>query len=96
MKKKLVTFIDKQNAEIYTKTIRMTWRTVRNLQEIRKELKKAIARAKSQWVEKLCANINHQHGTMNYWDSIKLLKRSVTKPPPTKQMMMTKEDSSKC
>ena len=66
----------------------------------RNNLKKAIHRAKSDWIAKICENINtannRQRETKGFWDGIKAIKRGLDKPPPSKQIMMTKEDGSGC
>ena len=78
---------------------RITRRSTENARKSRNELKTAISRAKSTWINNFCNKVNKSNalnrGTKTFWDSIKLLKREIQKSPPQKQTMMQKEDGSK-
>jgi len=64
-------------------------RSTANLRAARKNLKSAISRAKSKWIEDdVCSKVNNKENirqvTKNYWDSIKLLKRGMNKTTSNK------------
>jgi len=67
-----------------------TRRSTANLRAARKNLKSAISRAKSKWIEDdVCSKVNNKENirqgtTKNYWDSIKLLKRGMNKTTSNK------------
>ena len=96
----LLILIDNRNSAVFQKISRPTRGSINRAKNARKELKTAIKRAKSDWIKKLCENVSNsnslRHGTKDYWDSIKLLKRGLSKPTPLKQVMMTKENGEKC
>ena len=96
----LTKLIEKRNFAILCKMNRATRRTTDNLRTIRKQLKSAISRAKNNWIKRICDKVNRtdntRTGTHAYWESIKLLKRGMEKPPPNKQTMMIKQNGDKC
>ena len=99
-KTELLKLIEKRNVSVCNKMKRITRRSTENARKSRNELKTAISRAKSTWINNLCNKVNISNalnrGTKTFWDSIKLLKRGIQKPPPQKQTIMQKEDGSKC
>ena len=96
----LSVLINNRNSAVFQKITRPTRGSINRAKNTRKELKNAIKRAKSDWIKKLCDSVSNpnslRHGTKDYWDCIKLLKRGMSKPTPSKQVMMTKENGDKC
>lgn len=99
-KVELLSLIQKRNDAVFAKVNRSTRGNTNRARLSRNNLKKAIHRAKSEWISNLCQKINspnnRQRGTAGFWDGIKLIKRGLDKPPPSAHIMMTKEDGSKC
>jgi len=61
---KLMNLIEKRNSSaIRDKMNRVTRRTTENLRNIRKQLKSAISRAKNNWINRVCDNVNRSDNT---------------------------------
>ena len=99
-RKELSELIEKRNTAVFLKMTRPTRGSIKRARIARRDLKLAIQRAKSKWIEELCDNVSKpnsaRHGTKCFWDCINLLKKGMNKPNPSKQVMMTKENGEKC
>ena len=97
--KNLLQLIEERNAAVSAKIIRNTRSNTNRLRCTRKKLKSAISKAKNNWISDVCTNLNEsaasRKGTKVSWDSIKRLKNGFTKPKPSAEKKMTKEDGSK-
>ena len=99
-KVELLSLIQKRNDAVYAKINRANRGNTNRAHLARNNLKKAIHRVKSEWISNICEKINslrnRQRGTKDFWDGIREIKRGFDKPPPSANIMMTKEDGSKC
>ena len=97
--KRLLHLIEKRNSALSAKVNRNTRSATIQLRKIRKELKLAIAEAKSNWITSICNKLNEssasRKGTKICWDSIKLLKKGFSKPVASAERKMQREDGSK-
>ena len=97
----LLYLIERRNTTVHNKIKCSTRSTISAAKRARNELKNAINQAKSTWIANLCTDINSgpnplNRGTTTFWDAIKRMKKGLTKPPPSVQVMMQKIDGSKC
>ena len=84
-KAELLNLIDKRNAAIQSKIVRLTRSSSNRAKQARKEPKNAISRSKSEWITNLCDDLNmptaRQKGTRTFWECIKSIKNGLDKPP---------------
>ena len=66
----------------------------------RAELRKAVAKAKDDWMIALCEDLNAGSeslgGTSKYWETIGRLRAGLVKTRPSRQVRMQKADGTRC
>ena len=88
--------IESRNEAIRDVFKRRTRLSMRKLRTARKNLKEAVKKAKNIWIAEMCDNINTNVGTKAAWDSVKLLKRGLSKVTVTSAKRMKRGDGSLC
>ena len=94
-KESLIPLINSRNVAMEKVLQRRTRQTSQKLKDARKKLKREVKVAKNKWINTHCNNIN-DFGTKKAWDSIRILKSSLTKIRPSVQKQMKKPDGSIC
>ena len=96
----LTHLIEQRNAAMTAHLKRSSRMNAQRLRQARKNLKSAISKAKNKWIESKCKMINDasssRGGTKVSWDTVNELRGGLSKPKPSSEKMMTKDDGSKC
>jgi len=97
--KSLIDLIEKRNSALSSKIKRNTRAATIRLRKTRKELKLAVAEAKSNWILRISNKLNEsaasRKGSKLCWDSIKTLKKGLQKPVVSAERKMRKEDGTR-
>ena len=95
---KLLPLIDERNKALMRKIDRPLRSTVKKLQTVRKRLKKAVSKAKNEWILAQCNELNRvpKEGTKRFWDTVNKLKSGLTKVKNSNERSMKKPDGTLC
>ncbi|XP_066923905.1 uncharacterized protein [Clytia hemisphaerica] len=95
---KLLPLIDERNKALMRKIDRPLRSTVKKLQTVRKRLKKAVSKAKNEWIQAQCNELNRvpKEGTKRFWDTVNKIKSGLTKVKNSNERSMRKPNGTIC
>ena len=96
---KLSKLVEDRNAAMSSHFKHRTRSVATRLRTARKNLKRAVAEAKNNWIKEKCKQMNEvcmQRGTGQCWKALSEIKKGLSKTTPAAEKMMTKADGTKC
>jgi len=95
---KLLPLIEQRNDAMLRKIKRPLRSTVDRLRTVRKNLKRAISKAKNDWISSHCRELNSvaKEGTKRFWDTVNKLKSGLTKVKVSNERSMKKPNGTLC
>ena len=92
----LLPLIQARNQAMAAACGRRSRKVTNQLRQARHQVKRAVAKAKNQWLIDQCELVNHssRRGTKDCWDTISRIKKGMTKTKPCAERNMKKPDGS--